>query len=124
MQFVCRIGTPDGRVLEEQLTAADEVALRSELDKRGVHIFEVRRRGVPRQMGLSATARGLVRRRKRVKDDAFLVFNQELAALLRAGLPLLQTLDLMLERMQDLNFKAVLTEIRDQVKSGADLSEA
>jgi type IV pilus assembly protein PilC len=123
MQFVCRIGTADGRVLEEMHTAADEIALRNELDKRGVHIFEMRRRGVPRKVGLSGAARGLVRR-KRVKDDEFLVFNQELAALLRAGLPLLQTLDLMLERMKDPSFRAVLTEIRDQVKSGADLSEA
>jgi type IV pilus assembly protein PilC len=123
MQFVCRIGTPDGRVLEEAYTAADERALRSELDKRGYHIFEVRRRGVPRKVALSGAARGLVRR-KRIKNEEFLVFNQELAALLRAGLPLLQTLDLMLERMPNPHFKAVLTEVRDQVKSGADLSEA
>ncbi|HTQ79644.1 MAG TPA: type II secretion system F family protein [Thermoanaerobaculia bacterium] len=123
MQFVCRVGTPDGRVLEEFHTAADERALRSELDKRGLHLFEIRRRGVPQRMALSGAARGLVRR-KRIKNEEFLVFNQELAALLRAGLPLLQALDLMLERMPDPHFKAVLTEIRDQVKSGADLSEA
>ncbi|HEV7516677.1 MAG TPA: type II secretion system F family protein [Thermoanaerobaculia bacterium] len=123
MQFVCRIGTPDGRVLEESHTAADERALRSELDKRGYHIFEIRRKGVPRNAALSGAARGMVRRR-RIKAEEFLVFNQELAALLRAGLPLLQTLDLMLERLPNPGFKAVMVEIRDQVKSGADLSEA
>src|SRR5436309_14310455 len=122
MQFVCRIGTPDGRVLEEAHTAADERALRSELDKRGYHIFEIRRKGVPRNAAFSGAARGMVRRR-RIKTEEFLVFNQELAALLRAGLPLLQTLDLMLERLPNPGFKAVMVEIRDQVKSGADLSE-
>jgi type IV pilus assembly protein PilC len=123
MQFVCRIGTPDGRVLEELLTGADERAVRSELDKRGYHIFEVRRKGVSGNAAFSGAARGMARRR-RIKSEEFLVFNQELAALLRAGLPLLQTLDLMLERLPNPGFKAVMIEIRDQVKSGADLSEA
>ena len=123
MQFVCRVGTPDGRVLEELLTGADERAVRSELDKRGYHIFEVRRKGVPKNAAFSGATRGMGRKR-RIKSEEFLVFNQELAALLRAGLPLLQTLDLMLERLPNPGFKAVMVEIRDQVKSGADLSEA
>lgn len=120
MQFVARIGTPDGRVLEEAHVASDEIALRSELDKRGVHVFEIRRKGVPK--GLKAAASGV--RRKKIPDAEFLVFNQELAALLKAGLPLLQTLELMLERMANQNFKSVLAEIRDKVKSGVELSEA
>jgi type IV pilus assembly protein PilC len=123
MQYVCRVGTPDGRVLEEVHAAADELALRSELDRRGYHIFEVRRRGVPKKLALPAALSGGPRRR-RVPDADFLVFNQELAALLKAGLPLLQALELMLERMPNPNFKAVLVEVRDRVKSGEDLSEA
>ncbi|HVR99445.1 MAG TPA: type II secretion system F family protein [Thermoanaerobaculia bacterium] len=120
MQFLCRVGTPDGRVLEQMFDAADESALRTDLVKRGLHVFEVRRRGGAVRAGMPK----LGRRRKRVPAQEFLVFNQELAALLKAGLPLLQALDLMLERMKNLYFKSVLTEIRDQVKSGADLSEA
>jgi type IV pilus assembly protein PilC len=62
--------------------------------------------------------------RRRIPVQDFVIFNQELAALLKAGLPLLQTLDLMLERMNNQHFRAVLTDVRDQVKSGTDLSEA
>jgi type IV pilus assembly protein PilC len=62
--------------------------------------------------------------RRRIPATEFVVFNQELAALLKAGLPLLQTLDLMLERMKNQHFRSVLTDIRDRVKSGTDLSEA
>lgn len=120
MQFVCRVGTPDGRVMEEVLTASDEASLRNDLSKRGYHIFEVRRRGVPRKLVVPGS--GL--RRKRIRDEDFMIWNQELAALLKAGLPLLQALDLMLERMKNLYFKGVLTEIRDRVKSGTDLSDA
>ena len=123
MQFVARVGTPDGRVLEEVFNAADETALRTDLGKRGLHIFEVRRRGVPTRMAGTASAAGRMRRR-RIPTQDFMVFNQEIAALLKAGLPLLQALELMLERMHNPTFKAVLTDIRDRVKSGEDLSEA
>lgn len=120
MQFVCRVGTPDGRVLEEVMSASDESSLRTDLAKRGYHIFEVRRKGVPRKL----TVPGGSLRRKRIPVQEFVIWNQELAALLKAGLPLLQALDLMLERMKNLHFRAVLTEIRDRVKSGTDLSDA
>lgn len=123
MQFTCRIGTPDGRVLEEVFTASDETALRTDLGKRGLHIFEVRRRGVPTGMAGTASAAGRLRRR-RIPSQDFMIFNQEIAALLKAGLPLLQALELMLERMHNQHFKSVLTDIRDRVKNGEDLSEA
>jgi type IV pilus assembly protein PilC len=122
MQFQCRVGTPDGRVLEEVFTASDETSLRQDLNKRGYHLFEVRRRGLGGGRGLALPAVG--RRRRRIPVQEFMIFNQELAALLRAGLPLLQALDLMLERMHNQHFKAVLTDVRDRVKSGEDLSEA
>jgi type IV pilus assembly protein PilC len=120
MQFICRVGTPDGRVLEEVFTASDETALKSDLSKLGYHLFEVRRRGVARKLAVPGLGKG----RRHIPVQDFVIFNQELAALLKAGLPLLQTLDLMLERMHNATFKAVLTDIRDRVKSGEDLSEA
>ncbi len=122
MQFICRVGTPDGRVFEEMFTASDETALRSDLGKRGYHLFEVKRQGMAPKMGLPALLRG--GRRGKVPVQDFLVFNQELAALLKAGLPLPQALDLMLERLENPTFRAVLTDVRDRVKSGTDLSEA
>jgi len=122
MQFICRVGTPDGRVLEEVFSASDETALRSDLGKRGYHLFEVKRRGMAPQLGVPTLLRG--GRRGRIPVNEFMVFNQELAALLKAGLPLLQALELMLERMKQGTFRSVLTEVRDKVKSGTDLSEA
>ena len=68
MQFVCRVGTPDGRVMEEVFNAADEMALRTDLGKRGLHIFEVRRRGVPTRMAGTASAAGRMRRRRSARS--------------------------------------------------------
>jgi len=120
MEYVCRLGTPEGRVVEQRHDAVDETSLRRELEHRGFHVFEIRRGG----LDLARLLPGLARGRRRVAARRFLIFNQELAALLRSGLPLLQALDLMLERMEDDAFRPLLGEIRDRVKSGADLSDA
>jgi type IV pilus assembly protein PilC len=119
MEFTCRVGTPEGRVMEQVIQASDEEALRAEVEKRGLHLFQARRRGV---QGLSLPRFGS--RKKPLDKEVFLLFNQEMAALLRAGLPLLQALDLILERMEDERFRAVLANIRERVSSGEDLSEA
>lgn len=121
MEYVCRIGTPEGRVVEQHHDAVDEPSLRRELESRGLHVFEIRRPG----LDLARLLPGLGgRRRVKVSPRRFLIFNQELAALLRSGLPLLQALELMLERTEDDDFRPLLAEVRDRVKSGSDLSEA
>lgn len=121
MEFVCRVGTPEGRVIERNYEAADVEALRSELEKQGLHLFNAKRRGLGSSLSMPRFGR---RGRKALDAQEFLLFNQEMAALLRAGLPLLQALDLMLERMANEQFRAVLTDIRDRVRSGEDLSDA
>jgi type IV pilus assembly protein PilC len=119
MEFLCRLGTPEGRVIEEVHESSDLESLRGALERRGFHIFSVERRGFAFTPRLPA-----LRRRRRVKGRQFLVFNQELAALLRAGLPLLQSLDLLLERRTHPRLRSVLAEVRERVKSGEDLSDA
>lgn len=124
MRYVCRLGTPDGAILEETHEAADAQTLTSDLRKKGFHVFAVRPRGVPAfSFSLSRSERRS-RRRKPVGLDQFLIFNQELAALLGAGLPLLQAIDLMLERQSHALFGSVLSDIRDRIANGQELSAA
>lgn len=120
MEFVCRVGTPDGRVVDEVHQAQDERTLRNELEKKGYHLFELRRRG------LLANVRALVVRGEgqKISMRTLLIFNQELAALLRSGLPMLQALELMLERQREPFFRSVLRDVGDQVRSGEELSRA
>jgi type IV pilus assembly protein PilC len=115
MEYVCRIGTPAGEVLEQTFNASDESALRAELEQKGYYVFSLRR-----TLGL----KGLGVRQAHIPNDLLLIFGQELAALLKAGLPLVQSLDIMLDRQRHQTFKRSLTVIRDKVKSGLALSEA
>jgi type IV pilus assembly protein PilC len=70
--------------------------------------------------GLSA----LGTRRRRITRQEFLVFNQELATLLKAGMPLTQSLDILRQRVENPTFKAVLDGVYSKVQSGTALSDA
>jgi type IV pilus assembly protein PilC len=115
MEYVCKVGTPGGDVVEQTFSAPDETALRADLEQKGYYLFDIKR-----GMGLA----GLGIRREKVPNDLLMLFGQELAALLKAGLPLVQSIEVMLERQKHPAFKRSLTVVRDKVKSGIALSEA
>ena len=118
MEFHCRLGTETGEVIESVHVAESEAALRQELEARGLCVLGLSRRGSFAWSGLSSTPR------RRIRTREFLVFNQELATLLRAGLPLVESLDILRQRMDDPGFKAILNDVHDRVRAGAALSEA
>jgi len=115
MEYVCRVGTPTGEIVERRFAATDETSLRAELEQKGFYLFQIKR-------GLSLGDFEL--RRRRIPNHILIIFGQELAALLKAGLPLFQSLDVMLERQTDAQFRRSLQAIREKVKSGTALSEA
>jgi len=116
---MCRIGTPDGRVAQETFEAASVVALRTDLEGRGIHLFEAKPEGLLARLSLRKKSGQKVR----IPMAELLVFNQEFAALLKAGLPLIQSLDMMIDRQRDEGFKEILMQIREKVSSGAELSD-
>jgi type IV pilus assembly protein PilC len=115
MEYVCKVGTPTGDVVERTFAAPDEAALRTDLEQQGYYLFAIRR-----GFGLGR----LRLRRPRVAPSLLLIFSQELAALLKAGLPLFQSLDVTLDRQKDPVFRRSLTTVREKVKSGTAISEA
>ena len=119
IQYQCKVGTPGGDIQEIAFQAEDERSLREELAEKGYHIFRIRR-----SLGLARLGSFFQSGRQRIKSTEFTIFNQELTALLKAGLPLLQSLDIMLERMSNPTFSHVLRDIREKVKGGISLSEA
>ena len=82
MEFRCRLGTAAGEIVEGVYIADSEARLRRELEEKGMYVLSLQRRAA-----LSLSSGG---RRQRVKRQEFLVFNQELATLLKAGMPLVQ----------------------------------
>jgi len=118
MEFRCRLGTPGGEIVEGIYIADSEDRLRRELEEKGLYILSLQRRGLLPGFALASPRRG------RVGRQEFLVFNQELATLLKAGMPLVQSLDILRQRVSNPTFKAVLDAVYEKVKAGTSLSDA
>jgi type IV pilus assembly protein PilC len=118
VEFTCRVATAGGEITESVYVADNEARLRRELEDRGLFVLDVRRRGA-----LAWTSLQLPQR-QRIPSRMFLVFNQELATLLKAGMPLVQSLDILRQRVEHPLFKTVLDDVYERVKAGSSLSES
>ncbi|MFY9912884.1 MAG: type II secretion system F family protein [Candidatus Sulfotelmatobacter sp.] len=65
-----------------------------------------------------------IRRGRKIKQSSFLVFNQQFLTLIKAGLPILNALDLLIKRQRDMNLRQILENVRERVKGGELLSDA
>jgi type IV pilus assembly protein PilC len=112
-EFVIKLADERGRVTEQTQTAATAEELRARFAHAGYHVFSVRARG-----GL------LGRKRRKVKLEPFLIFNQQFLTLIRAGLPILGSLQMLGKNQKDAYFSAQLDDVSNRVKTGEPLSSA
>jgi type IV pilus assembly protein PilC len=119
MEFQCRLGTAHGEIVEGVYIAEDEARLRHDLEEKGLLVLAIRPKGALVLPGLPA-----IRRKRKVSSNEFLLFNQELATLLKAGMPLAQSLDILRQQVPNPTFKAVLDDVYEKVRSGVSLSDA
>ncbi|MDH3285970.1 MAG: type II secretion system F family protein [Acidobacteriota bacterium] len=117
--FRCRLAAPSGEIVSRDYTALDAADLRNELERQDFLVLEMQRRSAV----LSAFS-DLFRRRKKLNMNEFLYFNQEFAALVRAGLPIVECLGMLCERRKNPDFRAALENVRERVRSGDSLSDA
>ncbi len=118
MEFRCRLGTPGGEIIEGVYAAESEDRLRREFEDKGLYVLAIHRAG---RLALGSLA---LPTRSKIATREFLVFNQELATLLKAGMPLVQSLDILRRRVSNPLFKAVLDDVHERVRAGSSLSEA
>ena len=111
-EFVVRLADERGRVLEQTHMAATAEELRARFTQAGYYVYSVKTRG---SIGGS---------RKKVKLETFLIFNQQFLTLIRAGLPILGSLDLLGRRQKLAHFRAQLEDVAARVKTGESISQA
>jgi type IV pilus assembly protein PilC len=119
-EFVCRIGTPTGEVLTRTIEATAERDLRSKLEREGFRVFSIASTGSASvRRALGAEPRG-----HKIKIADFLLFNQQLSALLRAGLPILQAIGILRKRVQNDHLRLLLENVEEKIRAGHALSQA
>ncbi len=117
--FLYRVARSDGTTLDGQLDSDNESLARAQLEGQGLLVFRLQPKG-----SWSSVASVSIQTRGRISLQEFLIFNQELLALIRAGLPVLRVFDLLIERARHAGFRRILEGVREDIRGGASASEA
>src|SRR5687767_5039145 len=121
-EFVCRLGTPAGEIVTRTIEASAVHEARARLEREGFKVFNIT---PPKVEGVTSFTRVTGGSgRTKVKANDFLLFNQQLAALLRAGIPILQAISMLRRRATSVRLRAVLEAVEEAIRGGAALSEA
>ena len=116
-EFEVKIADERGNIQQHVEQGYSEAEVRDRFSQQGYHVYWVKSQGVM-SGGLG------FRRRRKLKQATFLVFNQQFLTLIRAGLPILNSLELLIKRQKDAQLKQILENVRDRVKGGEFLSDA
>ena len=112
-EFVIKLADERGHVLEQVHTAASADELKARFTHAGYHVFSIKTRS-----GFGGLKRG------KVKLEPFLIFNQQFLTLVRAGLPILGSLQMLGKIQKNAQFAAQLEDVSNRVKTGESLSAA
>lgn len=108
-----------GEMHHQVAEANSEKELRERLTEQGYLVYSIKPKA--ELIGLS---RGLKPASRKLNTEKFLIFNQQFVTLIRAGLPILKSLDLLAERLTDKKLSQYIRGVREEVKNGALLSDA
>jgi type IV pilus assembly protein PilC len=117
-QFLCRVADAEGRVFSHVEAANTLEEARQKLVDRGLYVYSVQSRG-GRLADLLRQKSG-----RQIGGSEFLILNQQFNTLIKAGLPILKSLDLLATRASSPKLRPVISQIRDRVREGKSLSEA
>jgi len=119
-EFICRLGTPSGEIVTRIVEASAAADAKFQLEHEGYKVFAISssQGGIWSALSLGGSSG------RRVKQADFLMFNQQLSALLRAGIPVLQSISLLRARSPSATLRDVLANVEEKIKSGMPLSEA
>src|SRR5580692_4338202 len=112
-EFVIKLADERGRVMEQTQTASTADELRARFTHAGYHVFSIKARS-----GFA----GL--KRRKVKLEPFLIFNQQFLTLIRAGLPILGSLEMLAKGQKNVVFRSQLENVAARVRTGESLSAA
>jgi len=115
--YTCRIACEDGRIENRSMLATAPAECRRAFEAEGLLVLSVRRDW--NKFGNLSLRLG-----RKVKDRDIILFNQELVAMLKAGYPILKSLESLTARIKNVHLREILTDVAGEVEKGKALSEA
>ncbi len=108
-----------GEMHQQVAEGASERELRERLTQQGFLVYSIKPRNEASGLNVAIGSSG-----KKINLEKFLIFNQQFVTLIKAGLPILKSLDLLAERLTDKKLSRHIQAVREEVRNGAMLSDA
>jgi len=105
------------KTISGELVADNQAMIIDELRKRKLIIISIKE---TKQKGLTGMSFG----KKKVKSIELVIFSRQLATMVDAGIPLMQSLDALQEQIQSSEFRRIIGSLRDDIEIGTSLSTA
>jgi type IV pilus assembly protein PilC len=115
--YICRVAKENGNVISESFLSPSYDACRKRYEEQGLCVLSVKRDWKKIEIPLLPFE-------KKIKDKDFILFNQELVALIKAGYPIVKSIDVILSRIKNHHLKELLMAVQSDLRSGKSLSEA
>jgi type IV pilus assembly protein PilC len=116
-EYLIKVADERGRLVQQVENGYSEAEVRERFAQQGYLVYWVKPRGMFAG-GEFKLGRG------KVRQSTFVIFNQQFLTLIKAGLPILNSLDLLIKRQKDVRLRSLLENVRERVKSGELLSDA
>ena len=117
-EFLVKVADEQGHMRQQVEHGYSEAEVKDRFVQQGYLVYWVK----PRTILSGGTAK--FGKRGKIKASTFLVFNQQFLTLMKAGLPILASLDLLIKRQRDKGLLRMLENVRERVKGGELLSDA
>ena len=101
-----------GRMVTGQMEASTPQALAAQLREQRIMATSVREKPEPVRLRIPGFG-------GKVKDKELTVFTRQIATMINAGLPLVQSLEVLASQQPNKQFKRILTKIREDVEGGS-----
>lgn len=118
-EFLLKYADPNGGVHERIEESDSEQTLRRRYVDDGLLVYSIK----PRRK-LAELAAANSKSSRRLHLEQFLIFNQQFVTLIRAGLPILKSLELLKQNIRNKRLREAIETIHDAVREGTPLSEA
>src|SRR4051812_4138679 len=100
----------NARQLRGEIRAASETVVRTNLRRQGIRVTKIKRQ----------TFRG----GKKITDKDVAMFTRQLATMLKSGVPLLQSFEIVARGHSNARFSRLMMEVKGKIETGSSLSQA
>ncbi len=115
--FLCRLATEEGSIVSQAFLASSFEECRKHFEEEGFCVLSIKRDWKRIKIPVLPFE-------KKIKDRDFIMINQELVALIKAGYPILKCIQIIVKRVKNIHLKELLMKVENEIRGGKSLSEA